>query len=109
MLNEKLTIKICGKSFRLKTDNAKLLTDSVQKLEKNVANYCSDNAENLYFDKEMAIILSALDCFNEIEELKANCASLTDELIMHKTGNEAGKYAIELNRKLCREFAGVCE
>ncbi|MGN0683066.1 MAG: hypothetical protein ACI4JY_05260, partial [Oscillospiraceae bacterium] len=89
----------------MKTDNAKLLTDSVQKLEKNVANYCSDNAENLYFDKEMAIILSALDCFNEIEELKASCASLTDELNKLKASDEAGKNAIELNKKLSQENA----
>ena len=73
MLNEKVTISICGYSYRLRTDNAKQLISMSAEVEKRITDYC---AANDAMEKTDATIFTALDLATEIHTLRTECSEL---------------------------------
>ncbi len=100
MLNEKITITVCGKNYRLVTDNSGLLIEAAKDVERRIEEYCQNGSD---WGKEDAAVFTALDCTNEIAELKAQCASLAAEVNRLKIGEEAAKSAQAENRSLKEE------
>ena len=68
MLNEKITITILGKNYRLVTDNAKLLMEAAGEVERRISEYCRNGSD---WGKEDAAVFTALACPNELAALKA--------------------------------------
>ena len=100
MLNEKVTVVICGKNYRLRTDNSKQLFVAADYVDARITGYCDADAN---MGKDDAAVLAALDCFNELTELKTKYAQLTSELDRMKKTEEATKSALEENKKLREE------
>lgn len=100
MLNEKITITILGKNYRLVTDNAKLLIEAAQDVERRISEYCQSGSD---WGKEDAAVFTALDCTNEIAELKAQCKSLASEVDKLRIGEEAAAKACAENKFLKEE------
>lgn len=76
MLNEKVTISVCGKSYRLRTDDARLLTSMAAEVEKRITDYCHANGS---MEKDDAAIFAALDLLSDIHTLREECSSLEQE------------------------------
>lgn len=102
MLDQTVTITICGKNYRLKTDNIEQITTAVNDLENKFSEYCS---ESLRFSKEDAAVFTALDFINELYDMKKDCKALAGEIERLKKGEEAAKSAIEKCRALEEENA----
>ncbi|MDE6726468.1 MAG: cell division protein ZapA, partial [Oscillospiraceae bacterium] len=92
MLNEKVTVVICGKNYRLRTDNAKQLYAAATDVDVRITEYCGADHN---MGKEDAAVLAALDCFNELNEFKAKCAALSAETEKLKKNEAAAKTALE--------------
>lgn len=99
MLNEKITITICGKNYRLKTDDSNMLVLAAADVERRITEYCSGTD----MGKEDAAVFSALDCCIEVAELKEKCAALSAEVDRLKIGEEAAKSAQAENKALKNE------
>ncbi|MDE7229700.1 MAG: cell division protein ZapA, partial [Oscillospiraceae bacterium] len=92
MLNEKVTITICGKNYRLKTDNSEQTVAAAKDIEERISGYCS---ESLSVTKEDASVFAALDCLNELYEMADSCKTLAAEVERLKKGEEAAKKAVD--------------
>ena len=104
MLNEKITITICGKNYRLKTDNSEQLIAAAKNVEDRITEYCANVVD---LGKEDAAVFSALDCFNELGELKNQCAKLAAEVERLRKGEEAAVKAVEESKALSAENASL--
>ncbi|MDE7363122.1 MAG: hypothetical protein K2N38_14460 [Oscillospiraceae bacterium] len=100
MLNEKITITVCGKNYKLVTDNSAMLVEAARDLDRRITEYCRSGSD---WGKEDAAVFAALDCTNEVAELNAKCKALTAEVNRLKTGEEAAKNAIAENKALKEE------
>ncbi len=100
MLNEKITITILGKNYRLVTDNAALLMEAAKDVEQRISEYCRSGSD---WGKEDAAVFTALDCTNEIAELKAQCKSLAAEVDRLRMGEDAAVKARSENKFLKEE------
>lgn len=104
MLNEKVTVVICGKNYRLRTDNSRQLFAAAADVDMKISAYC-DNDHNMR--KEDAAVLAALDCFNDLNELKTKCAQLASEVGTLTKSIEQANAAIEENKKLKEDVASL--
>ncbi len=104
MLNEKVTVVICGKNYRLRTDNSRQLFAAAADVDMKISAYC-DNDHNMR--KEDAAVLAALDCFNDLNELKTKCAQLASEVGTLTKSIEQANAAIEENKKLKEDAASL--
>ena len=100
MLNETVTITICGKNYRLKTDNSAQTVAAAKDIESKISEYCS---ESLRVTKEDASVFAALDCLNELYEMKKSCKALAAEAERLQKGEEEAKIAVEKCRELEKE------
>lgn len=100
MLNEKITITVCGKNYKLVTDNSAVLVEAARDLERRIVEYCRSGAD---WGKEDAAVFAALDCTNEVAELNAKCKALAAEVNRLKTGEEAARNAVAENKTLKEE------
>ncbi len=57
MLNEKVTVVICGKNYRLRTDNSKQLFAAAADVDSRITGYCGEDSN---IGKEDAAVLAAL-------------------------------------------------
>ena len=76
MLNEKVTISVCGSSYRLRTDDAQLLKNMAAEIEKRITDYCHAN-ENI--EKMDGAVFASLDLLSEIHTLRGECSALEQE------------------------------
>ena len=76
MLNEKVTISVCGSSYRLKTDNARQLISDAGEIEKRISDYCRTID---YIEKDDAAVFTALDLMTEIHTLRNESITLEQE------------------------------
>ena len=97
MLNEKVTISVCGSSYRLKTDNAKQLISDAGEVEKRISEYCR-NID--YIEKADAAVFTSLDLMTEIHILSSECSRLELENKDLIRVAEQGAGAIEENASL---------
>ena len=97
MLNEKVTVIIGGKNYRLRTDNSKQLYAAALDVDSRLAEYCDADRD---MRKEDAAVLAALDCYNELNELKSKCAEYALELEKTKKTENDAKSALEENKRL---------
>ncbi|MDE6733303.1 MAG: cell division protein ZapA, partial [Oscillospiraceae bacterium] len=104
MLNEKVTVVICGKNYRLRTDNSRQLFAAAADVDMKISAYC-DNDRNMR--KEDAAVLAALDCYNDLNELKTKYAQLTSEVGTLTKSIEQANAAIEENKKLKEDVASL--
>ena len=100
MLNENVVITICGKNYSLRTDNRELLIAAANSVDGKISEYCGENSD---ISKEDAAVFSALECFNEIEELKAGVSKISAELTRLKAQETEAKKALDENGALKAE------
>lgn len=97
MLNEKVTISICDKSYRLRTDNAKQLIGMSAEVEKRIVDYCAANDS---MEKDDAAIFTALDLATEVHALRGECSGLEQNNVSLKKQLDGAALAIEENKAL---------
>lgn len=76
MLNEKVTISVCGSSYRLRTDDAQQLVSMASELEKRITDYCHANE---HIEKIDGAVFASLDLLSEIHTLRRECSALEQE------------------------------
>ena len=97
MLNEKITVTIGGRNYKLVTDNSKILLAAAEKIDKKMEEYCSANID---LRRDDAAVYSALEISNELCELEEMLSSASAEITRLKAAEEKGTAAIEENKKL---------
>ena len=100
MLNENVTITICGKSYRLRTNDSKQLAATAAQVEKMITSYCAANED---LDKYDAAVFAALDCFDEISGLKSRCEEYGRQVSQYEKNESAAAAAVEENKALRTE------
>ena len=102
MLNEKITVAICGKSYRLITDNIRQLMEDAAAVEKCIKDFCSTDD---FREKADAAVLTALNYAGEISEYKAKLALTQGRVAELEKGEAAAKAAAAEHSELKKESA----
>lgn len=97
MLNEKITVTIGGRNYKLVTDNAAFLLEAAEKIDKKMEEYCTDNID---LRRDDAAVYSALEISNELTECAAKLSSANSEIAELKAAEAAGRAAVEENKRL---------
>lgn len=97
MLNEKITVTIGGRNYKLVTDNSKILLAAAEKIDKKMGEYCTANID---LRRDDAAVYSALEISNELCEVEEMLSSASAEITRLKAVEEKGTAALEENKKL---------
>ena len=67
MLNEKVTVTICGKAYNLRTDNASSLIRQGEEADRRITEYCRE----MSLSKDDACVLTVLDLLGDLDSANA--------------------------------------
>lgn len=101
MLNEKVTVTICGKPYNLRTDNAAALLRQGDEAERRITEYCRE----LSLSKDDACVFTILDLLGELETASAQRDSYAQKNAAMVSAAEKGAKALEENKVLAAENA----
>lgn len=96
MLNEKITITICGKPYRLRTDNSRQLISMGEEIERRITEYC----QSASMSKDDAAVFAALDLISDIYALRGEKDKLSKRITALEKGEAAAAAAVEENSRL---------
>ena len=99
MLNEKVTVTICGKPYNLRTDNAAALLRQGEETDRRITEYC----RSMSLSKDDACVFTVLDLLGELETVSAERNSLAKSNAALKNSAEQGEKALAENRQLAEE------
>lgn len=105
MLNEKVTVTICGKAYNLRTDNASSLIRQGEEADRRITEYCRE----MSLSKDDACVFTVLDLLGDIDSANAPAGFLREEerrAGQHRgEGREGsrGKQAARLRKRAARK------
>ena len=67
MLNEKVTVTICGKAYNLRTDNASSLIRQGEEADRRITEYCRE----MSLSKDDACVFTVLDLLGDLDSANA--------------------------------------
>ncbi len=97
MLNEKITVTIGGRNYKLVTDNSKILLAAAEKIDKKMEEYCTANID---LRRDDAAVYSALEISNDLCEAEEMLSSASAEITRLKAVEEKATASAEENKKL---------
>ena len=77
MLNEKVTVTICGKAYNLRTDNASSLIRQGEEADRRITEYCRE----MSLSKDDACVFTVLDLLGDLEEGGGVIQLLRDQFV----------------------------
>lgn len=99
MLNEKVTVTICGKAYNLRTDNASSLIRQGEEADRRITEYCRE----MSLSKDDACVLTVLDLLGDLDSANAQRDSYAKKNAALVSTAEKGAKALEENKQLASE------
>lgn len=99
MLNEKVTVTICGKSYNLRTDDASSLLRQGEEADRRITEYCRE----MSLSKDDACVFTVLDVLGELDTANAQRDSYAKKNAALVSTAEKGAKALEENKLLASE------
>lgn len=99
MLNEKVTVTICGKAYNLRTDNASSLIRQGEEADRRITEYCRE----MSLSKDDACVLTVLDLLGDLDSANAQRDSYAKKNAALVSTAEKGAKALEENKLLASE------
>ena len=99
MLNEKVTVTICGKAYNLRTDNASSLIRQGEEADRRITEYCRE----MSLSKDDACVFTVLDLLGDLDSANAQRDSYAKKNAALVSTAEKGAKALEENKQLASE------
>ena len=99
MLNEKVTVTICGKAYNLRTDNASSLIRQGEEADRRITEYCRE----MSLSKDDACVFTVLDLLGDLDSANAQRDSYAKKNAALVSTAEKGAKALEENKLLASE------
>ena len=99
MLNEKVTVTICGKAYNLRTDNASSLIRQGEEADRRITEYCRE----MSLSKDDACVFTVLDLLGDLDSANAQRDSYAKKNAALVSTAEKGAKALEENKQLVSE------
>lgn len=91
MLNEKVTVTICGKAYNLRTDNASSLIRQGEEADRRITEYCRE----MSLSKDDACVFTVLDLLGDLDSANAQRDSYAKKNAALVSTAEKGAKALE--------------
>ena len=102
MLNEKVTVTICGKTYNLRTNDTEAIKHHAAEADRRISEYCKLMPNNPDV-KEDACVLSVLDMMDELGSTAAQRDDLLKKVTALTSTAEKAAAALDENKRLSAE------
>ena len=102
MLNEKVTVTICGKTYNLRTNDTEAIKRHAAEADRRISEYCKLMPNNPDV-KEDACVLSVLDMMDELGSTAAQRDDLLKKVTALTSTAEKAAAALDENKRLSAE------
>lgn len=102
MLNEKVTVTICGKTYNLRTNDTEAIKRHAAEADRRISEYCKLMPNNPDV-KEDACVLSVLDMMDELGSTAAQRDDLLKKVTALTSTAEKAAAALDENKRLSTE------